>query len=63
MDQEVLFTLSHSMRTEGHSMTLKGDKFRTNTRKYFLTQFPVSQWNLLPQDIIETKSLAGFKKG
>lgn len=44
-------------------MTLKGNKFKMNKRKYFLKRRIIYLWNSLPQDIIEANSLARFKKG
>lgn len=48
-------------RTRGHSMKMKGSKFKTNKRKYFCHMIHNVLWNSLSQDIIEPKKLMSMK--
>lgn len=52
-----------SCKNKGHLVTLNGNKFKTNKRKYFLKRHIIYLWNSLPQGIIEVNSLARFKEG
>lgn len=54
--------LSHNARARGHTMNLKGGKFKTNRRKYLFPLHVIRLWNSLPQKIIVAKNLARFKK-
>lgn len=44
-------------------MTLLNSSFRTDKRKWYLTQHTTNLWNPLPQDVIMAMSVDDFKKG
>lgn len=37
--QELLFAPSHNIRTRESAVKLKGDQFKTDNKKYFLSQY------------------------
>ena len=63
VDRETFFSLSQNTRTWGHPMNLIGGRSRTNKRKDFFTQRIVKLWNSLPQDVVMSTNLDGFKRG
>ena len=59
-----IFSLSQNTRTQwGHPMKLIGGRSRTNKRNYFFTHCIIKLWNSLPQDVVMSTNLDGFKKG
>ena len=63
VDKETFFSLYQNTRTRGHPMKLIGGTSRTNKRKDFFTQRRVKLCNSLPQDVVMTTNLDGFKRG
>ena len=54
-----LFPLAGETRTRGHSLKVRGSRFRRN----FFTQRVVNLWNSLPSEAVEVTSLNVFKAG
>ena len=46
--------------TRGHSLRIRGRKFKTMMRNYY-SQRVVNLWNSLPISAVESESLNGFK--
>ena len=63
VDKGKLFSLSHNTRTRGHPLHLSVGRVTTDERKYLLTQYVVSLWNTLPQDVVMASGLDAFKRG
>ena len=59
---ESLFQLKASSATRGHGMRVKGDRFRSDMRKYFFTERVVDPWNSLPVEVVEMRTVTEFKK-
>ena len=49
------------VRTRGHSLKIKGGRFRTELRRNFFSQRVVNLWNSLPTEVVEATSLNMFK--
>ena len=47
--------------TRGHSLKIRGCRFRTELRRNFFTQSVVNLWNSLPSEAVEATSLNVFK--
>ena len=62
IEVERLFPLKKDSRTRGHSLKIKGGRFRTELRRNFFTQRVVNLWNSLPVEVVEAASLNIFKK-
>ena len=58
---ERFFLLRKDSRTRGHSLKIKGERFRTELRRNFFTQRVVNLWNSLPVEVVEAASLNIFK--
>jgi len=56
-----LFPLAGETRTRGHSLKIRGSRFRTELRRNFFTQRVVNLWNSLPSEAVEATSLNVFK--
>ena len=57
---EDFFTLSDSS-TRGHSCKILKQTSRTNLRKFTFSNRVFTDWNNLPQDVVEAKSVNAFK--
>ena len=62
IDAGRLFPLVGESRTRGHSLKIRGSRFRTELRRNFFTQRVVNLWNSLPSETVEAPSLNIFKK-
>ncbi|KAJ3659893.1 hypothetical protein Zmor_011555 [Zophobas morio] len=56
-----LFPLNTDGRTRGHAFKLLKEKFRTDVRKYFITNRVFEFWNSLPAHVVSCKNLTEFK--
>ena len=56
-----LFPLAGETRTSGHSLKIRGSRFRTELRRNFFTQRVVNLRNSLPSEAVEATSLNVFK--
>jgi hypothetical protein len=56
-------TMSHNSHLRGHSQKLVVPKSRLDCRKYSFSNRVVPIWNALPQGVIESNTLSGFKQG
>ena len=56
-----LFPLVGESRTRGHSLKIRGSRFKTELRRNFFTQRVVNLWNSLPSEAVEAPSLNIFK--
>jgi len=57
-----LFPLTRETRTRGHSLKIRGSRFRTELRRNFFTQTVVNLWNSLPSEAVEATLLNVFKE-
>ena len=48
-----LFPLAGETRARGHSLKIKGGRFRTELRRNFFSQRVVNLWNSLPTEVVE----------
>ena len=58
---EEFFELSDVVRTRGHSKKIYKLRSRLDVRKYFFTQRIVEEWNNLPPEVVESKTINEFK--
>jgi hypothetical protein len=56
------FTMSSSKQLRGHSLKLYKPSFRLDIRKYSFSQRVINEWNLLPDELLECKTVNNFKK-
>ncbi|GCC19456.1 hypothetical protein chiPu_0000004 [Chiloscyllium punctatum] len=61
VDARKLFPLGEETRTRGHSLRIRGSKFRTEMRRHFFSQRVVGLWNSLPQSAVDAGTLNVFK--
>lgn len=61
-DLELFFPVPHNTRAKEHGEKCSGARSKADKRKYFFTQHTITLWNLLPQDVMEAKSINEFKK-
>ena len=63
VDRGKFFSLSCNTRIRGHPLNLSVGRVRTDQGKHFFTQYVVSMWNSLPQDVVMASGLDAFKRG
>ena len=56
------FKMSSSKQLRGHSLKLYKPSFRLDIRKYSFSQRVINEWNLLPDELLECKTVNNFKK-
>jgi len=56
-----LFPLVGETKTRGHSLKIRGSRFRTEMRRNCFSQRVVNLWNSLPREAVEAASLSTFK--
>lgn len=62
VDYRKFFTISNSNRTRGHKYKLVKSRSRLDIRKNFFSQRIVNNWNALPAEVVDAKSVNCFKK-
>lgn len=61
-EEQILFSLVTSDRTQENGMNFCQGRFRLSIRKRFLSQRVVWPWNILPRAVVTAPSLREFKK-
>ena len=56
-----LFPLAGETRKRGHSLKIRGSRFRAELRRNFFSQRVVILWNSLPSEAVEATSLNVFE--
>ena len=59
---ESFFELDTSGRTRGHSLKLRKERIRSDTRKFFFSQRVVNRWNMLDKTVVSAGSIEVFKE-
>ena len=60
IDPKLFFKFSASSFTRGHTFKLEKPRARLEIRRNFFTHRVVSQWNKLPQAVVEAKTVNEF---
>ena len=56
VDVEQMLPLVGHSRMRGHSLVIRGSKFKTELRRNYFSQRVVNLWNLLPQSVVDAGS-------
>ena len=62
IDHEDLFEISLLSTTRNNSLKLKAQRFNTDIRRNFFNIRVVNPWNKLPKSVVQTNTVATFKK-
>jgi len=57
-----IFFSKNASNLRGHSMKVTKKSFKLDVHKFSFTNRVINEWNGLSEEIIQSKSLAGFKK-
>ena len=61
VDHKHFFHLAENNRTRGNKYKLAKSRSRLDLRKNFFSQRVVSEWNNLPNSVVEAESINSFK--
>ena len=61
VDIENYFTLAPQLPTRGNGLKLRGYRSNLDSTKYYFTNDIVDEWNKLPENIIQSKTISTFK--
>jgi len=56
-----LFPLVGETKTRGHSLKIRGSRFRTEMRRNYFSQRVMKLWNSLPREAVEAALVSTFK--
>ena len=62
VDVEWMLPLVGHSRTRGHSLRIRGSKFKTVLRKNYFSQRVVNLWNLLSRSAVDAGTVSKFKE-
>ena len=62
MDPNTFFPRREYMGLRGHNFTMKVNRSRLNSRKFFFSNRVISLWNSLPGYVVLAANLDDFKK-
>ena len=57
-----IFFSKNAFNLRGHSIKVTKKSFKLDVRKFSFSNRVINEWNGLSEEIIQSKSLAGFKK-
>ena len=61
VDRNMFFKLKEGSRTRGQKATLVKEQCTLDTRKYPFSQKVINEWNKLPNDCVNARSVNMFK--
>ena len=59
---ERMLPLVGPSRASGHSLMIRGSKFKTELRRNYFSQRVVNLWNSLPQSAVDAGTVSKFKE-
>ena len=59
--ERMLLLVGHSM-SKGHSLKIRGSKFKTELRRNYFSQRVVNLWNSLSQSAVDAGTVSKFKE-
>ena len=63
VDCSLFFHLAiHNRPSRRHDKQIVKQKLRTDTRKFFFSQRVINDWNSLPRNTVECKTVLSFKR-
>ena len=62
VDVERMLPLVGHSRMRGHSLRIRGSKFKTELRRNYFSQRVVNLWNSLPQSAVDAGTVSTFKE-
>ena len=63
VDVERMLPLVGHSRTRGHSLRIRGSKFKTELRRNYISQRVVNLWNSLSRSAVDAGTVSKFKEG